>query len=459
MDLTKSPLSFPDLLAKIAKAVPTDSNTTPNSRLEAVFASMSLLTKSYRPWRTLKHIARDAGLDPEHAWHVVKLFRGAQTRLLRDLVQADGAPFHFSFGGHLIEPLHRIDRTSGGGGPAALDPDEGVLGDADQRARIRIRTLMDEAAESSIIEGASSTRKDAVELLRSGKAPTKRGERMIVNNYLAMSQIKELTRKPLSLDMLCNLQRTLTDGTLHNAEESGRLRRLGEKVDVIDERDQSVIYTPPPANLLENRLERLFTFANKDHTDDDFIHPIVKASILHFMIGYEHPFCDGNGRTARAVFYWYALKHGYNIFEYLAISELIRKGFAKYPQAYIDTEQDGGDLTYFILYKLDIIEQSLDRFAQYIRKEEQKVRQSAALLKVNKNLSLRQRLLLEHALRHPTTNYTVKSHMNSNGITANTARGDLNDLVKNRLMIKSRKGQEIVYNVIPDLAKRIDRER
>lgn len=43
------------------------------------------------------------------------------------------------------------------------------------------------------------------------------------------------------------------------------------------------------------------------------------------MIAYMHPFVDGNGRTARALFYWYMLKSGYWLTEYLSISRVIAK--------------------------------------------------------------------------------------------------------------------------------------
>ena len=43
-----------------------------------------------------------------------------------------------------------------------------------------------------------------------------------------------------------------------------------------------------------------FAFANAQSSP--FVHPVVKAMALHFAIGFIHPFVDGNGRTARALF-------------------------------------------------------------------------------------------------------------------------------------------------------------
>jgi Fic family protein len=415
------------------------------------------LLSDYRPWRKIRPIARDVGRDPEDAWAMVKWARIAGCRTL-PLYQADGRPFSLSSCAEILQSLHKIDRTTGGGGPAAFAPETGGLGDPVIRDRFRIKTLMDEAAESSLIEGAATTRKEAIELLKSGRDPATVAEHMVVNNYVAMQRIKQLLDRPLSVEMLLELQSILTRDTLANPDEAGRLRRPDENVRVVDDRSGEDIFVPPLAEWLPKRMESLCKFANTPHdSGSSFIHPVVKACILHFMIGYEHPFCDGNGRTARAVFYWFALKSGYGIFEYAAISEIIRKGFARYPQAYIDSELDDGDLTYFVLYKLDIIEQALERLAEHIRDEQAKIERSRAFLRLAKGLNLRQRLLLEHALRHPLTQYTVKSHANSNGIVLATSRADLEELVRLRLMTTAKKGKQVLYLASPDLERKLNR--
>ena len=56
-----------------------------------------------------------------------------------------------------------------------------------------------------------------------------------------------------------------------------------------------------------------------------FIHPVMRAITLHFWLAYDHPFCDGNGRTARALFYWSMLKQGYWLFEFISISSVINQ--------------------------------------------------------------------------------------------------------------------------------------
>lgn len=444
MDRDKPPVTFSNLLEDYERT----------ARLVPLLAKSPSLGEKYRPWRKVRHIAKDSGVDPVDAWWTIKWDRLRDWRSL-PIIQSGGKEFGYSAGSHLFEPLYRIDRATGGGGSAAFESPRGFLADETHRQRLRIRTLMDEAAESSLIEGAATTRKDAVEMLRSARSPKTKGERMVVNNYVAMQQVKEWTGRSLSKEMLLELQTTLTRDTLGNEDEAGRFRRSDERVRVVDERTDREIYVPPPAEGLHNRIASLCAFANQDHSGKNFIHPIVKACVLHFMIGYEHPFVDGNGRTARAIFYWFTLRHGYRIFEYIPISEKIRKGYARYPEAYLDTELDDGDLTYFILYKLDIIEQSLTALAEHLKNEEEKIKRSELLLKSNKGLNLRQRILLEHALRHPTQRYTVKSHASSNGTTLVTARTDLEILRNLRLLTSFKDGREEIYLPAATLAEKV----
>jgi Uncharacterized conserved protein len=278
---------------------------------------------------------------------------------------------------------------------------------------------------------------------------------MVFNNYAAMQRIKEWTDRPLTIDFLLELHRILTHGTLRHEAQGGRFRKPEERVAVVDDRTSETVYVPPPADGLSDRVQRICDFANTSHTGANFIHPIVKACILHFAIGYEHPFVDGNGRTARAVFYWMALRSGYRIFEFLVISELIRKAFAAYPQAYLDTELDDGDLTYFIRFKLRIINQALNRLSEYLHEEQEKITRSLRLARLDPDLNLRQRILLEHALRHPKTVYTVRSHANSNRIASITARQDLEYLVRRGLMNTFRVRREVHYVPAPDLMARL----
>lgn len=413
------------------------------------------IRSGYRSWRKVEPMARQAGIEPKSAWAGLKLSRWVARREL-PLDQMNGEPFCVVLTPTIADLLHRLDRAVGGGAADFENP-HGLLADVESRRRASIRSLMDEAIDSARIEGAATTRVEALELLRSSRKPVSTHERMVVNNYRGMQRIKSWLGRTLSTEMLCELQDILTEGTLEDPGQAGRLRRADEPVRVVDRRTNDVIFEPPPAGTLPDRLRRLCEFANTDHDGERFLHPIMKACILHFMIGYEHPFADGNGRTARAVFFWSALRSGYSIFEFLVISDLILKGVAAYPRAYLDVENDDGDTTYFVLYKLKIIGKSISNLARYLENEREKIEQGRLLLGRSTDLNLRQRLLIQHMLAHPKVVYTAKQHASANGITPATSRSDLDELRRMKLVTTYTVGREVHYVPVSGLAERLTR--
>ncbi|NGX44626.1 MAG: hypothetical protein K1060chlam3_00798, partial [Candidatus Anoxychlamydiales bacterium] len=174
-------------------------------------------------------------------------------------------------------------------------------------------------------------------MLRSGRAPRNKSEQMILNNYYAMQKIRQWKELPLSKDLIFEIHRTITDQTLDNSDGAGRLRKADESVVVEEYLSGDVLHDPPHADELPERLEAMCDFAN-GKTPDQFIHPAIRAIILHFWLAYDHPFIDGNGRTARALFYWLMLRHGYWLFEFISISEIILKAPVQYGKAFLYTE-------------------------------------------------------------------------------------------------------------------------
>lgn len=173
------------------------------------------------------------------------------------------------------------------------------------------------------------------------------------------------------------------------------------------------------------------------------------------MIGYEHPWCHDNGRTARAIFSWYALKRGYRVFEFMTISEIIRRSWSKYTTAYINTEQDDGDLTYFLHYKLRVIDQAIDRLNRHLVRQEEKMRDTLSIVSADPDLNLRQRLLLTRAIRKPRTVFTVRSHATTTRVTHMTARADLQALVDRNLLTTYKNGRTVCYVLAPGGAAKI----
>lgn len=277
---------------------------------------------------------------------------------------------------------------------------------------------------------------------------------MIVNNYKAILEIRDMKGDRLTPAILCHLQQVLTDRTLDKEADAGRFRTSNEEIHIVDTLGE-IIFTPPPADSIQERIKQVCDFANA--RSKQFVHPVIKAMALHFAIGFIHPFCDGNGRTARALFYWFMLRNGYWLFEYLPISRIINAAPIRYARAYLYSETDGGDLTYFNQYHLSVVVRAIRDLHSYLEDQQREMEKAQDLLEKFPNLNLRQRLMVSHALRHPTHRYTVREHEGEYRITYNTARSDLYELEKLGLLLKSKGkiGKEQVFQPAPNLLKRL----
>jgi Fic family protein len=167
-----------------------------------------------------------------------------------------------------------------------------------------INSLIEEAITSSQLEGASTAHDVAKDMLRAGRQPRTRDERMILNNYRAMQQVGEIRHEHLTPALIRDLHRTVTAGTLEDPSSEGRVQLPGEnRVVVQDPYDGTIVHVPPPAEQLPDRLQRLCDFANAAvGAETAYVPPVVRAIAVHFMLAYDHPFVDGNGRTARILF-------------------------------------------------------------------------------------------------------------------------------------------------------------
>lgn len=414
----------------------------------------------YLHWDKLRHLPPPEGLSPEHWWLGIKLVRRKRFRplLLRD---ERGLPFQYCLPGTVQRDLHWLDRHAAGSIQA-----EPAIADTERQKTFLIRSLIEESINSSQLEGASTTRNVAREMIRQGREPRDRSERMIVNNYVAMQFIREHRHDPLTPSLVFELQSILTRGTLESEDQTGRFRRADEPIEVVDNVSHIVLHRPPPAEQLSERLQSLCDFANADTVTADaeggFLHPVVKAVALHFMLGYDHPFCDGNGRTARALFYWAMAREGYWLTEYISISKIIKQSPAQYGRAYLHTETDDNDLTYFLIHQLDVVRKAVDALHEYLRGKVHDIGEAEQMLTSNPRLAgqlnFRQLALLRHALKHPRFAYVIEEHQRSHGISYDVARKDLLFMADSlRLLSKAKDGKRYLFVVPEDLERRIQK--
>jgi Fic family protein len=407
----------------------------------------------YRHWETFRRIDVDDGFSTEERWLAVKLARRQLYQPL-PLVDRQGQPFVYALPGPALQKLHQIDRDATG----SIGVPEQVT-NPDTRDKYLIGSLIEEAITSSQLEGASTTRRVAKDMIRENREPRNRSEQMIYNNYQAMLFIRQFLQKQITPEIVFQLQTILTEDTLDTPDAAGRFRTSDESIGVVDRVTGALLHDPPPAKQLAGRMEEMCRFAN-DVGSSEFMHPVVRAVLLHFWLAHDHPFVDGNGRTARALFYWSMARQGYWLAEYISISSVLRKAPAKYARSFLYTETDENDTTYFLLYQLKVILQAIAVLHEYLSGKAAEIRQTEDLLRTSKalrdKLNHRQLGLINHALKNDSVRYTVDSHRRANSVSYETARSDLLKLTSLKLLEKRTVGRAFVFVPPMDLRSRLE---
>src|SRR6266508_1096027 len=371
----------------------------PSKKLGTILAEAvrSEAEGKYRHWDSIRHLTPPAGLTREQWWGATKLVRQPALKPL-PLGDSEGKQFRYAITDMIARLLHEID-LGAGGNIGMPDP----IANPQTRSQYVMHSLFQEAVTSSQLEGAATTRAAAKEMLRTG-----------------------------------------------------------QKITVQDAITGEVCHSPPPADQLSDRLKALCEFANGSVLDvgkplGRFVHPAVRAILLHFWLAYDHPFVDGNGRTARALFYWSMLRQGYWLFEFVSISEILVKAPAKYAMSFLCTETDDNDVTYFLLYQCEVIRRAIASLHEYIDKKSKELRETETLLRGATDLNYRQQALVTHALRKPGTRYTIEGHRRSHAIVYETARNDLTALAERGLLETRKAGRAFAFVAAPDLAERLQR--
>jgi len=406
--------------------------------------------EKYLHWDELWVREPPTGLSREEWWFLLKLQRQSLKQTV-PLMDKSGALMTLVMSPTILQYLHEIDMRAGG----QIRMPEQVT-NPETKDAYYVSSLIEEAITSSQLEGATTTRRVAKEMLQTGRAPQDRSERMILNNFLTMRKIATLKDKPLTRELILEIHRRVTHDTLDDPTAAGRFRRGDEAVGVYDNSNNILMHDPPPAAEIEGRVKGMCDFANRD---EPFVHPVIRSIVLHFMLGYDHPFVDGNGRTARALFYWSMLRHGYWLTEFISISHIVLKAPAKYARSFLHTETDEADLTYFILYHLKVVMRALASLHEYIARKTQEIQQFEKELQGTAVLNHRQRALIRHAMRHPGKFYTVKGHRLSHNVSYESARSDLLDLSKRDLLEAKREsggsGNRWMFFAKPQLIERL----
>ena len=370
----------------------------------------------YEYWDKVKYKKLPEGFTPQMLWTNVKASR------LRNMILVwEKYGINLCVTSQMQRLCHEFDMKFG-----SFWEVEGDTQTAEKKYYLS-SSLMEEAIYSSKMEGASTTRIVAKDMLRKKKSPQNKSQQMIANNYNTIQYIVEHKDEPLTEETLLHIHRLMTEKTMDNPEDTGRFR-TNDKVVVADMVEGDIIYTPPSFQEIPEFVESLCDFFNNDNPRT-FIHPIIRGIIVHFMLAFMHPFADGNGRTARALFYWYMLKEKYWLTEYMSISRVIAKSKPSYEKSFRYVENDGNDIGYFVAYNLRALDISFQQLTDYIQRK-QREKKAATSFMIAGNINYRQAMILQRLKEEPNTIMTVKDVQEQFSVSSMTARKDLSDLVQ-----------------------------
>lgn len=351
---------------------------TPNDKVQEV---VNKVNETFEYWDTIKYKRCPEGCTPQQLWTYVK---AARVKSMMSVWGKYGITLTLT--NQMQRMCHEIDMNWGDSWGT-----DSIIGD-ENKEQYLVGSLMEEAIYSSQMEGAATTRKVAKEMLRKKMTPKDKSQQMIANNYQTIQFIVSHKDALLTPELLLQIHQLMTEHTMQDPQEAGCFRSNNDVV-VENGITHETVHIPPTYEEIPNFVEDLCRFFNEQDAPQ-FIHPIIRGIIIHFMVAYVHPFADGNGRTARALFYWYMLKQGYWLTEYLSISRVIAKSKKSYEKAFLYTEADGMEMGYFVAYNMRVLQQSFKQLQDYIKRKQEEKRAANSFLRIG-NINTRQAQIIK----------------------------------------------------------------
>jgi Fic family protein len=398
---------------------------TPNDKVQEV---VNKVNETFEYWDTIKYKRCPEGCTPQQLWTYVK---AARVKSMMSVWGKYGITLTLT--NQMQRMCHEIDMNWGGSWGT-----DSIIGD-ENKEQYLVGSLMEEAIYSSQMEGAATTRKVAKEMLRKKMTPKDKSQQMIANNYQTIQFIVSHKDALLTPELLLQIHQLMTEHTMQNPQEAGCFRSNNDVV-VENGITHETVHIPPTYEEIPNFVEDLCRFFNEQDAPQ-FIHPIIRGIIIHFMVAYVHPFADGNGRTARALFYWYMLKQGYWLTEYLSISRVIAKSKKSYEKAFLYTEADGMDIGYFVAYNMRVLQQSFKQLQDYIKRKQEEKRAANSFLRIG-NINARQAQIIKMFADDSNLVVTIADLQAKFLVSPTTAKADVVGLMNMGLL------SEISFNKV-----------
>lgn len=227
------------------------------------------------------------------------------------------------------------------------------------------RCLIDEIVLTNEIEGVVSTRKDINAVLENVKPGKEQRFQGLIHKYL-----KLVNQETIPLES-CQDIRDLYDElflkeVLENDPQNrpdGKIFRKGS-VSVQTETQKEIHRGLEPEQRIIDAMEQALALLADEENDI-----LIRIAVLHYYLGYIHPFYDGNGRLSRFISSYLVSKYLDPMLAY-RLSYLVRQNIRQYYDAFktCNDLRNKGDLTPFIEMFLSILEQSMEQLLEALQK-------------------------------------------------------------------------------------------
>lgn len=388
----------------------------PEAEQTALSQTILQINNSYLDWEKVQHMTlKPETLSNAVIWEAAKQAR--EQGFTRNLVIFDQS-FSWSVSNDMEAALHDLDVHLAGG--------RNITAVMDQKNdhRYLVNAFLDEAMASAQLAGYPATRKMVRELLLKKKTTANETEQVVVNLYKCLQKIKEWEHTPFSEALLLELHQQLTRDTI-KLKGIGRYR-TNNKYDTSNI-EEAAACKAVDAKAIKHWMQWLESFINEDK-NPFYIHPVVKACIIAYLITYIRPFKDGNGRMARLLACWYLLRKGYWAIKYTSVSNIIVKLKAQYNKSFLQatTDADTGYFIHFMIQALRMADRSLKESLQRTNKE----KESNPFVKID-GLNARQATALQWIRDDAEKIVTIRELRSGFGVSKETARTDLTALTEN----------------------------
>jgi Fic family protein len=321
------------------------------------------------------------------------------------------------------------------------------------------RTLIDEIVLTNDIEGVNSSKKEIGDVLKNLEKQNKRQRFYgLVRKYALLEggidipvsspdDIRLLYDELVLNEVRTNQKNNVPDGKIFRKNPVSIYNAAGLEI------HQGVF---PEEKIIEY-IEASLDFLNNSNV----VLP-VKTAIFHYLLGYIHPFYDGNGRLNRFISS-YLLLQEYEPLVGFRISYAITQSIEKYYKGFAvcNDPLNMGDLTPFVLMFLDVIKKAVNDIVTVLSEKSRLLKENferisqVSQISENKDLYELASVLIQVRM-FSGDGITIKDLMELFGISRPTVMHRLEGIKATGLLEQEKVGREVHYQLnLEALAKSI----